>query len=79
MLIELPDGDWLDPQAVRGITLLDDLQHGPRVRIDLAGAIQLKMVEFDNPDAARNWRSEFACRCNAATSMAEVLARPGRA
>lgn len=66
MLVELPDGDWLDPRSVRGLMLLDDRSYGPRVRIDLSGSVQLKLIEFDNVETARAWRAEFARRCNEA-------------
>lgn len=75
MLIELPDGDWIDPADVRGLTLMDDRTHGPRVRVDLAFLGRYKLLEFDCPEAARNWRSEFGRQCNQAVATAPTAPR----
>ncbi len=70
-LIELPNGDWIDTAVVRGITVLTDRSHGPRVRIDTANAVGCVLFEFDDPEAARIWVRDFARRVNAASAEAQ--------
>ena len=60
----VPDGNWIDPSEVRGLTLLGGLKHGPRVRVDVAGPISCHLIEFDDMEAARAWRDDFAMKVN---------------
>lgn len=65
-LIELPDGNWIAPKAVRGVTVLVDARHGARVRLDTTNAVNLLLIEFDDAEAARGWARAFAAQVNAA-------------
>lgn len=70
MLIELPDGNWIDPKAVTGVRVMDDVDHGPRVAIDTLGRPALHYFTFDDADAARGWVKQFGTDCNAALAAA---------
>lgn len=69
-LIELPNGDWIAPDAMKGIRTIIDREHGPRVILDLAGGPGCLVVEFDTAEAARAWAAKFGRECNAAMTLA---------
>jgi hypothetical protein len=64
MLIELPNGRWIDPAEVTGVNPMERDEFGPRVRIDLRNG-SLALIEFDLPGAALSWAREFAQSVNA--------------
>ena len=68
MLIELPNGDWIDPTIVRAISVRVGDSNGPRVVLDLSSRISIMIIEFDMPEAAREWAKSVATQCNAATA-----------
>lgn len=70
MLIELPNGRWIDPTDVRGVEPMTGDEHGPRVRIDFCDG-GFALVEFDLPGAARVWTREFAATVNMAKREAQ--------
>ncbi len=65
-LIELPSGDFIDPTIVRGVRPMIGDKMGPRVLVDVITRTEVIMVEFDLPEAAREWAREFAGKVNAA-------------
>jgi len=65
MLIELPNGQWTDPEQVVGVFPLLDDAHGPRVRIDLRDRA-CALIRFTSIDEAAVWAGEFARGVNAA-------------
>lgn len=77
MLIELPNGDWIDPKVVQALRFLDDDWHGPRVGIDAQGTPAWQCLMFDDAESARGWMKKFGTDCNAAlASEAAVLPHP---
>lgn len=64
MLLELPDGNWIDPNSVQGIRILDDRELGPRIVIDAFGQHCLYLIRFDDIEAARGWLKKFGAECN---------------
>ena len=64
MLIELPNGDWVDPKAVQGVRLMNDKQFGPRVAIDAYGQSAHFFFHMDDAEAARAWVKDFCTKCN---------------
>lgn len=72
MLIELPNGDWVDPNAVQGVRLANDKDYGPRVIIDAQGTQALYYFVMDDIEAARAWVADFARKCNNARLSSQV-------
>lgn len=72
MLIELPNGDWVDPGAVQGVRMMNDKQFGPRVVIDASGTQALYFFHMDDAEAARAWVKDFCSKCNDLLQSAQV-------
>lgn len=66
MLIELPNGDWISPEAVAGVRVLTGDTLGPRVAIDTHRHHGHHPIESDDPEAARAWAAGFARECTPA-------------
>lgn len=64
MLVELPNGDWINREAVIAVRIMDDRPLGPRVLIDASGQNHPYLVRFDDADAARAWARDFTATCN---------------
>ena len=71
MLVELPNGDWTPAQGVRGLRLISTPDRGPQVSIQYATGFTL--VDFDDMEAARGWKRDFARRVNAAMSGKPII------
>lgn len=65
MFVKLPNGDWINPNAIAGVRVMVNDKLGPRVVIDTTQHCGHHMIEFDNPEAARAWAEKFGQDCNA--------------
>lgn len=68
MLIELPNGDWLDPGMINSVRLRLGGDSGPKVIINTFLEDVTHLVEFDSADAARGWVKAFGEECNEETA-----------
>lgn len=60
MLLELPNGDKVDPVDVIGVRYMNDSQFRPRVCVDTHQAHHL--VIFDKVEDARVWQQNFVAK-----------------
>jgi hypothetical protein len=65
-LEQLPNGYWIELEAVIGVRLLVGDKLGPRVVLDTRQCSGHTLLEFDNPEAARAWAAEFGQKRNLA-------------
>jgi hypothetical protein len=72
-LLELPNGDFIDPQVVRAIQAVVADNAGPRVLIEAAVTSQVVLLKFPTAEDAAAWAVYFAKKVNAALAATATL------